>query len=244
MTPRRPFRPGKERGGQTTGQSFQIGALTTHPLPPPACLADTPAAPDPAGSDGKTIRQGAYSAQGGRLHARHAPPDGPRWDAIGGPLGGAGGVVLEKKSVSPLIDGRASSPVTLPGCQHDPALQPPSARYPVHVPARGHHSGPPHDHPVWRCVPDANSTSPYADAAAPLRAAGERTDARRHLARQHQPDLQGRARRRLSAIRRRPQRWAGALSLGRKRPRRARQWIAHFNRWRNNAYGESGHTLE
>src|ERR1700734_2609769 len=60
MTPGCPFRPlGKERGGQTTGQSFQIGALTTHPLPPPACVADRPAAPDPAGSDGKTIRQGA-----------------------------------------------------------------------------------------------------------------------------------------------------------------------------------------
>src|ERR1700722_17541526 len=66
MTPGCPFRPlGKERGGQTTGQSFQIGALTTHPLPPPACVADTPAAPDPAGSDGKTIRQGALSARRG-----------------------------------------------------------------------------------------------------------------------------------------------------------------------------------
>src|SRR3984957_2964936 len=63
MTPGCPFRPlGKERGGQTTAQSFQIGALTTHPLPPPACVADRPAAPDPAGSDGKTIRQGALSA--------------------------------------------------------------------------------------------------------------------------------------------------------------------------------------
>jgi hypothetical protein len=63
MTPGCPFRPlGKERGGQTTGQSFQIGALTTHPLPPPACVADRPAAPDPAGSDGKTIRQGRASA--------------------------------------------------------------------------------------------------------------------------------------------------------------------------------------
>jgi hypothetical protein len=60
MTPGCPFRPlGKERGGQTTGQSFQIGALTTHPLPPPVCVANRPAAPDPAGSDGKTIRQGA-----------------------------------------------------------------------------------------------------------------------------------------------------------------------------------------
>jgi hypothetical protein len=49
--------------------------------------------------------------------------------------------------------------------------------------------------------------------------------------------------RRLSAIRRRPQRWAGALSLGRKRPRRATQSIAHFNRWRNNAYRGSGDTL-
>src|SRR6516165_4024565 len=58
MTPGCPFRPlGKERGGLTTAQSFQIGALTTHPLPPPACVADRPAAPDPAGSDGKTIRQ-------------------------------------------------------------------------------------------------------------------------------------------------------------------------------------------
>ena len=63
MTPGCPFRPlGKERGGQTTGQSFQIGALTTHPLPPPSCVAVRPAAPDPAGSDGKTIRQGALSA--------------------------------------------------------------------------------------------------------------------------------------------------------------------------------------
>src|SRR5271156_5746738 len=60
MTPGCPFRPlGKGRGGQTTGQSFQIGALTTHPLPPPACVVNRPAAPDPAGSDGKTIRQGA-----------------------------------------------------------------------------------------------------------------------------------------------------------------------------------------
>jgi hypothetical protein len=70
MTPGCPFRPlGKERGGQTTAQSFQIGALTTHPLPPPACVADRPAAPDPAGSDGKTIRQGALSAQ-----LRRTPP--------------------------------------------------------------------------------------------------------------------------------------------------------------------------
>src|ERR1700722_11169600 len=68
MTPGCPFRPlGKERGGQTTGQSFQIGALTTHPLPPPVCVAKRPAAPDPAGSDGKTIRQGALSAQLRRL---------------------------------------------------------------------------------------------------------------------------------------------------------------------------------
>src|ERR1700733_15187459 len=63
MTPGCPFRPlGKERGGQTTGQSFQIGALTSPPPPPPACVADRPAAPDPAGSDGKTIRQGAVDS--------------------------------------------------------------------------------------------------------------------------------------------------------------------------------------
>jgi hypothetical protein len=43
---------------------------------------------------------------------------------------------------------------------------------------------------------------------------------------------------------RRPQRWAGALSLGRKRPRRARQWIAHFNRRQNYAYGGLDYTLE
>src|SRR5271155_979759 len=60
MTPGCPFRPlGKGRGGQTTVRSFQIGALPTHPPPPPACVVNRPAAPDPAGSDGKTIRQGA-----------------------------------------------------------------------------------------------------------------------------------------------------------------------------------------
>jgi hypothetical protein len=37
---------------------------------------------------------------------------------------------------------------------------------------------------------------------------------------------------------------AGALSLGRKRPRRARQWIARFNRRRNYAYGGLDYTLE
>ena len=67
---------------------------------------------------------------------------------------------------------------------------------------------------------NTNSTSPYADAAAALRAAGERAEARHHLGRQQQPDLQGRARRRLSAIKEAPA-LAGALSLGRKRPRRA-----------------------
>lgn len=35
---------------------------------------------------------------------------------------------------------------------------------------------------------NANSTSPYADAAAALRAAGERADARHHLGRRHQPE--------------------------------------------------------
>jgi hypothetical protein len=35
-----------------------------------------------------------------------------------------------------------------------------------------------------------------------------------------------------------------ALSLGRKRPRRARQWIAHFNRRQNYAYGGLDYTLE
>src|ERR1700722_6943330 len=42
------------------------------------------------------------------------------------------------------------------------------------------------------------------------------------------------------AIKEPPAYWAGALSLGRKRPRRARQWIAHFNRRRNYAYGGVG----
>ena len=74
LTPGCPFRPlGKERGGQTTDQSFQIGALTTHPLPPPAYVANSPAAPDPAGSDGKTIRQGALSAQSTRSPSPSRP---------------------------------------------------------------------------------------------------------------------------------------------------------------------------
>ena len=74
MTPGCPFRPlGKERGGQTTGQSFQIGALTTHPLPPPVCVANRPAAPDPAGSDGKTIRQGAVADPLGRYRPSPRP---------------------------------------------------------------------------------------------------------------------------------------------------------------------------
>jgi hypothetical protein len=60
MPPGCPFRPlGKERGGQTTTQSFRIGAVTTHPLSPPACVGDRPAATNPAGSDGKSIRQDA-----------------------------------------------------------------------------------------------------------------------------------------------------------------------------------------
>ena len=66
---------------------------------------------------------------------------------------------------------------------------------------------------------NANSTSPYADAAAALRAAGERADARHHLGRQQEPDLQGRARRRLSAIKEAPAYWAGALSLGEETPK-------------------------
>ena len=55
----------EKRGrNQTTGRlPFQIGALTTHPLPPLGlCVADRLAALIPAGSDGKTIRQGALSA--------------------------------------------------------------------------------------------------------------------------------------------------------------------------------------
>ena len=61
---------------------------------------------------------------------------------------------------------------------------------------------------------NANSTSPYADAAAALRAAGERADARHHLGRQQQPDLQGRARRRLSAIKEGPALGRGLESRG------------------------------
>lgn len=34
------------------------------------------------------------------------------------------------------------------------------------------------------------------------------------------------------------------LSLGRKRPRRTRQRIAYFNRWRNCANGRSGDTFD
>jgi hypothetical protein len=53
MTPGCPFRSlGKERGGQTIDQPFQIGVLTTHPLPPPACVADSrrrPILPDRTG---------------------------------------------------------------------------------------------------------------------------------------------------------------------------------------------------
>ena len=64
---------GKERGGQNHGQSFQIGALTTPPLPPPACLADTPAAPDPTGSDGKTIRQAALALERVRTDEARVP---------------------------------------------------------------------------------------------------------------------------------------------------------------------------
>ena len=66
---------------------------------------------------------------------------------------------------------------------------------------------------------NANSTAPYPDAVAALRAAGERADARHHLGRQQQPDLQGRARRRLSAIKEAPAYWAGALSLGEETPK-------------------------
>ena len=37
LIPGCPFRPlGKERGGQITNQSLGIGAVTTHPHPPPA----------------------------------------------------------------------------------------------------------------------------------------------------------------------------------------------------------------
>jgi hypothetical protein len=54
MIPECPFRPlGKERGGQTTNQSFRIAALAT------GLCGDRPAATNPAGSDGKIIRQAA-----------------------------------------------------------------------------------------------------------------------------------------------------------------------------------------
>ena len=68
MTPRCPFRPLGKRGVVKLQISpFRLARYTTHPLPPPACVADRPAAPNPAGSDGENIRQGALSAQLRRL---------------------------------------------------------------------------------------------------------------------------------------------------------------------------------
>src|SRR6476660_6863720 len=67
MTPGCPFRPlGKERGGQTTTQSFGIAALTTLPLSPPARFADRLAAPQLRRSGRKVIRQAALVELGGR----------------------------------------------------------------------------------------------------------------------------------------------------------------------------------
>jgi hypothetical protein len=70
MTPGCPFRPlGKERGGETTGQSFQIGALTTHPLPPPSCVADRPRPCENMISDAGVARQRWLAPAGARGQA-------------------------------------------------------------------------------------------------------------------------------------------------------------------------------
>src|SRR6476660_10574439 len=75
MTPGCPFRPlGKERGGQTTTQSFGIAALTTLPLSPPARFADRLAAPQLRRSGRKVIRQAALAE---RSNLPRANPNKP-----------------------------------------------------------------------------------------------------------------------------------------------------------------------